>query len=291
MHPQCFNCDRKQGEKIANLLLFDEKQKFELNKIINHYLDHVDISITNPEAMGDLWLLFREFTGIDDPYKEIKHYYNMEVLKCYDELSSMIECSDNPFVTALKAAITGNLIDFSANHTFDLQLLKQMLKDVLEKPLAIDDSSELFQDFKTGKQLLYIGDNCGEIVLDKLFLEVITKTFPQISIYYAVRECPIGNDVTLVDANEVHMSDVANVITNGYPSMGVVLDKSSPQFQDIFSASDIIISKGQGNYEGLFSCIHPHLYFLFMSKCPIISAPLHVSDFSIICKKQSAESI
>ena len=287
MHKQCFLCNHKQADKLAALCSLNDEQTKELKSIIQSYLDQIDMSIINPEAMGALWLRFRHYTGMDDPYKDIKHYYNMEVMKCCDELQRMIQESKDSFVTALKIAITGNLIDFSANHPFDMALLKEMLQDVLDKPLAIDDSAELRQDICKVSSLLYIGDNCGDIVLDKLFLQLIAKEYPSLHIRFVVRDCPIGNDITMVDAAQVHMEEVCEVISNGFPSMGVVLEKSSPEFQAYFQKADVIICKGQGNYEGLLPCDNDHLYFLFMSKCPIISKPLHIEDFSIVCMKRN----
>lgn len=287
MYKECFTCDVKQAEKIAKLLSLPDAKQEELENIIKDYLKTVDMKKTNPEVMGDLWSLFRDFTGIDDPYKEIKHYYNQEVMKCSSEIRNIITSSDDPFITALKAAITGNLIDFSASHSFDMVLLKKMLHELLQKNLKIDDSEKLRHDLQKAQQVLYIGDNCGEIVLDKLFIQVLKELYPQLHITFAVRGYPIANDITHVDAAEVGMAEVADIIDNGDGSMGVVLEKADSQFQEHFAKADVIIGKGQGNYEGLLPCENDHLYFLFMAKCRLIAAPLHAEVMDIICMKRS----
>lgn len=286
MHQQCFECDRKQVNKIKQILSISEKQEKELEVIVNNYIKTVDMNKTNPEVMGEIWKLISNYTGNNNPYKEVKSYYNQEVLKVKDEIQNIIYSSNDIYYTAIKIAVVGNLIDFSANHQFDMNILKSMIYDILNKELSIDDSAQLKESLSTAKSVLYIGDNCGEIVLDKMFIEVIKKIYPQIDFYYGIRGQPIINDVTIDDATEVNMHEIAEVISNGDGSLGTVLEKTSHKFQEVFKKVDLVICKGQGNYEGLISETRNNLYFMFMAKCNIIAEPLGLETLSIVCMKK-----
>lgn len=286
MHKQCFECDKKQVNKIKKILSLNKVEETELGDIVERYLEAIDINKTNPEVMGEIWNLISDYTGNNNPYKEIKSYYNQAVLMVKDEVEEIICSSDDPYYTAIKIAIIGNLIDFSANHQFDLEILKSMINDILNKELSINDINQLKVDLSIAKTVLYIGDNCGEIVLDKIFIKLLKKLYPEIHFYFGVRGQPIINDVTIDDALEVNMEEVADIISNGDGSLGTVLNKTSKEFKDRFKEVDVVICKGQGNYEGLISETRKNLYFMFMAKCDIIAKPLGLEMLSIVCMKK-----
>lgn len=283
MHKDCIQCDIKQSDKIKKMLSLDSEKECQLNEIIASYLKTVDMRKTNPEVMGELWSKISEYLGNQDPYKSIKTYYNLELMKYENHISNLIYNSSDKFKTALKISIVGNLIDFSSNHTFDINTLLEMIDNILNNDLAIDDSLSLFNELKEAKNVLYLADNCGEIVLDKIFIRHIKKLFPKINVYYGVRGAPIVNDVTLEDAKQVNMQEVATIISNGDIALGTVLNHTSFAFRNIFDSSDVIISKGQGNYEGLLGNNKKNLFFLFMAKCNLIASPLHIPKLSIVC--------
>lgn len=219
--------------------------------------------------------------GQDDPYRALRTFYNAEVLRLAPQLRAQIAEAPDPLSMALRLAISGNLIDFAARHTFSLRMLKEKLMTV--EALAIDDSALLFEALADANHLLYLGDNCGEIVLDKLFIESLKGRFPQLHVAFGVRGRPIVNDVTRMDASQVRMEDVAEVISNGDGALGTVLDHTSPAFRRVFAEADVVICKGQGNYESLMTCGKPNLFFLFMAKCEIVASPLGVPVLSIVC--------
>ena len=156
------------------------------------------------------------------------------------------------------------MIDFGAKYQLDVM---DTINKVMETKLAIDDSQKLRQDLKQANTLLYIGDNCGEIVLDKLFLESIK--LPEM--YFVVREGPIINDITMDDAKMTGIDKVAKVITTGDDSPGAVWESASKDFKDHFTNADVVISKGQGNLEGLIDVRHDHIYFLLITKCDLMA--------------------
>lgn len=242
---------------------------------------------TNPEIMGEVWKIITRIINNDNPYKKIKQYYNKELLNIKDDLNNIIINSNDPFRTALKLSIIGNLIDFTSKNKFSINDLKHRLNIAENNNFVIDNSSQMIEDLKTAESLLYLGDNCGEIVLDKLFIEVIKKYYPNLKVFYGVRGKPIVNDVTIDDALMVSMSEVAEVISNGDLAIGTVLNNTSLEFQNIYYNSDIVICKGQGNYESLYLSNKLNLYFLFMTKCEITADILKIPVLSIVCLKNN----
>nr|MDA3843302.1 ARMT1-like domain-containing protein [Candidatus Kapabacteria bacterium] len=151
------------------------------------------------------------------------------------------------------------------------------IKDVYKKSestlFEIDGRRHLQSDIKNSDMILYLGDNCGEIVFDKLLISTIKKEFPDKKIIFAVRSAPIINDITIEDAEYVRMSELAEVIANGYDAPGTILEFCSDEFLDIYRNADLIISKGQGNYEGL-SDETENIFFLLTAKCDVVAESL-----------------
>ena len=282
----CIGCNIEQVNKIIKLLDLSREQGEKIVKAVLGYLSNADYTKSNPQFMGSTWGIICDFIGNEDPYKSIKVHYNSEMLKMYNEITDIIEASPNKFITALKIAITGNLIDFAANYSFSLEELKQKISGGKNLRFDIDQSNELYNKLKRARSLLYIGDNCGEIVLDKIFIEIIKNEFPGINIFYGVRGKPVVNDVTREDARMVEMEKAATVIENGDGSSGTVLSLVSEEFRKIFDDADVIISKGQGNYESLQTADREGIFFLFMAKCELVAELLGVNTKSIVCIEQ-----
>ncbi len=199
------------------------------------------------------------------------------------DIYDYIDQSSDPLYKALECAIKGNLIDFGAKHTFSQELLKQLIfKDI---QLTIDDSKQLFDELSYSQSLLYLCDNCGEIKLDLIFIDYIHKYYPHLHIYLNVRSQPILNDICMNDLKTLNIPDYIHITHNGFRASGVLYEHSSKEFQQLFNNCDVIISKGQGNFEALSDTCKNHLYFLFMSKCEIVSQLLNIDNMSIVCKK------
>ena len=282
MHRDCFQCDLKQVNKISQLLSLDKKVEDQLYQDVQAYLDTCDMQKTNPEIMAELWQIMAKRTNQENPYKELKSYYNQYLLSLLPQIKNWIQ---GDLLTALKVTIAANLIDFSAKDKLTEEEIIQMLFKAKDLNVAVDDSHELLKQLEKSQTLLYLGDNCGEIVLDKLFLSMLKQRYPQLTIYYGVRGQAIVNDVTMEDAMQVNMRTVAKVISNGDGSLGTVLSRCDLYFQQLFKEVDVVIGKGQGNFEGLVSSDKENLYFLFMVKCPIVSGMTHTNIEDIICMK------
>ncbi len=289
MKENCKKCDINQIKKVCSILSLDKNKEKELEEAIKYYLDTVDMNKCNPEVMGEIWSIMSEIINDDNPYREIKKYYNEEIMKIIPDVLNIINCEENKLEAALKISICGNLIDFAAKHEFNLDMLLSKIEEVSNKELEIDDSKNMFSKLKQSKSLLYLGDNCGEIVLDKIFIDEIKKNNPELKVFYGVRGKPVVNDVTVDDAEMVNMTESAEVISNGDGGLGAVLKNCSEEFRRIYNNVDIVICKGQGNYESLLNSRRDNLYFLFMAKCENVTGPLNIPHMSIVCMKNREE--
>lgn len=285
----CLLCNLKQVLTVTDLVKLDYSRKEVIMRDVLGYLQNTNYQRSNPEVIKGTWDIITKHINNTNPYREIKTYYNSELIKIEDNIRNLIDESDNKFNAALKIAITANLIDFAASHTFDENMLLEKINSINKQNIAIDDSHRLYDKLKTAKTLLYLGDNCGEIVIDKIFIGKIIEMFPKIKVYFGVRGEPIVNDVTLEDANMVQMGEVAEVISNGDGSLGTVIEKTSMAFRDIFYNADVIIAKGQGNYESLSEIDRNHIFFLFMAKCNAVASSLNVANMSILCAEYSTK--
>jgi len=230
-----------------------------------------------PELARTMQRNLRVFLNDPDPYKTLKTHYNQILLTMYDELQTKVTSSSFPFITAMRMAIAGNVIDFAAKHQLNI---KESIEKVVHANLAIDDSIALQRDIEKAESVLYIGDNAGEIVLDKLFIETIAHK----NLTFAVREQPVLNDATRTDAKETGLDTLCDIITTGDDSPGVILETSSATFLQHFNNADVVIAKGQGNLEGLIDC-HRTVYFLFVAKCEYMADRIGVPVKSFVVMK------
>lgn len=231
--------------------------------------------LSSPEIQKLLHNKFSEIIEVSDPYSEEKKNSNRIALKLYEEWKPKVLKSENPFDLALRLAIAGNIMDYGANNNFNIH---KTIETVLTSSFAINHSKTLQKKIKHAKKILYLGDNAGEIVFDRLFIETIMHN----NVTYAVKGSPVLNDVTIKDAQIVGMDLVSNVISNGYDAPSTVLHQCSKEFVEIYNSADIIISKGQGNFEGLFQQNDSRIFFLMMVKCDVIADLLNVKKGSFV---------
>lgn len=280
---QCLACLVNQVIKVAHMI--DAKDKDGLYQKVFDYLSHVDLNKTNPEMIGDTFDIIKDHTRCLDPYYDVRKYYNELFMKQSDQFYELINNSDDSFLEAIKYAIIGNIIDFNPMHNINSQDIMKVFDEVKNRELVIDDTNYLKKDIVKAQTLLYLGDNCGEICLDKLLIQEILKINPHLHIYFGVRGTPVINDSIEEDAYFVGMDDYATIISNGDQSLGTILSRVSEEFQNVYQKADIVIAKGQANYESL-SDENKNIYFLLMSKCEVIAKDIGVSCQSLICLRK-----
>ena len=275
---ECIPCTINSYLRLVKTGVIPENQQEAILRRLLKGLAVIDYDKSPPVLGRRMHRLICELIEVPDPYHQIKEKYNQMMLDLYSKFEGLINGSEDSFDTAMRLAIAGNVIDFGCQHQFDVM---ETIDQVMGAKLSIDDSRHLRDDLKQADSLLYIGDNCGEIVLDKLFLNYMNVPRK----FFAVRARPIINDVTFYDAKMTGMEKVAKVITTGDDTPGVVWESTSKEFKDIFRNSDVIISKGQGNLEGLLDVPHSHIYFLLVTKCDLIAERLGTEKEQFVVKK------
>lgn len=274
---ECLPCIVNSYLRLIKTGVIPETQQEPILRRLLKFLSQVDYDQSPPVLGRRLHRLIREFLQNTDPYQKIKEEYNRMMSGLYSEFREIVEQSSDSFDVAMRLAIAGNVIDFGPQYNFDVM---DAINRVRGAKLAIDDSRHLRNDLENATTLLYIGDNSGEIVFDKLFLEKIN--LPEM--YFTVRGGPIINDATLDDAEIIGMNNVAKVITTGDDAPGVVWESASKQFKQILNQSDVILAKGQGNLEGLID-IPKNIYFLLVTKCELIGERLGTRPGEFVVKR------
>lgn len=289
LHVDCVPCLCNQVLKAIRLLQPDANDAF-IKRILDRVMDFLkreDLLAYPPPRVGQgVYRILGEELGDPDPYAHLKKVTNEKAMQYEQFARDLISKSKDRMAIALKLAIIGNSVDFAAHNSVDID--KEM-RDVKKSKIAIDDSPSLFADLKSAGQILYIGDNSGEIVFDKLFIQEILRQFLVARITFAVRGGPIINDATLEDAHAIGLDTVVPVITSSQ-SPGVLLEESSAEFKSAFHEADLILVKGQGNFEALSEPNLPastkgHVYFLLLAKCGVMEKVFNTPIGSLIVKK------
>ena len=276
MHPDCKKCFLEQAEKLLTKQRVSDGIAEDIISRLQFFIDrHVDNNLMAPEVSCLMHRLIKKAINVDDLYEKEKHYYNNLLLNQEEEIRSKIRKSDDPFRTALLYALAGNIIDLGPRRSFDV---KNSLSAAISEIPVIDHSLLLKDKLENASTVLYLGDNAGEIVLDKLFIETINHP----DLYFATRGGNVINDITYKDALNVGITKVAKVISNGYDAPSTLLNRCSSEFRDIFDKADIIISKGQGNLEGLINNLNKKIFFLLMVKCNVIAEIIGVEEKSAV---------
>jgi uncharacterized protein with ATP-grasp and redox domains len=275
----CIPCIVSNFLKLLKTGIISEDAREPAMRRLLMLLSETDYQQSPPVLGREIHRMIRQALNNPDPYREIKNKFNLMILDMYSDLRQMVITAKDPFDTAMRLALAGNVIDFGSQYQLDVL---ETINRVINSHLAIDDSKKLKEDLKSAKCLLYIGDNCGEIVLDKLFIEQIKVA----NIYFAVRSGPVINDITIDDALMAGMDKIAKIITTGDNAPGAVWESTANEFKHVFKNADVIISKGQGNLEGLID-VPGNLYFLFVSKCDLIARQVGAGMGDFIVKQSS----
>jgi len=222
----------------------------------------------SPPLMGrEIHRTVRVLTGLDDPYREVKDFYNRFAMDMYDDLKNKVAASARPLETAVKLSIAGNIIDFGVSSDLDVELVRETIDNALSEPV-FGDINAFAEAVAEAETILYLGDNAGEVLFDRILIE----TLPAAKVVFVTRGGPVINDVTLADAQAVGLPALARVMDNGTDVPGTALSECSDAFVKEFEKADMIISKGQGNYETLSESGRAgKVFFLFKVKCPVVA--------------------
>jgi len=271
----CIPCFVNQTLRAGRLVTNDEKILKQLLDKSGEMIKNIPLHNTPAETGAIVYENIRVITGVEDPYKKIKEENIKQAKALYPKLKELIKTSENKLLTALRIAVAGNVIDLGVAKKFDIE---KDLEVILKQDFGIFNF-DLFQDhLKKAKNILYIGDNAGESVFDKILIEEMNK--PTI---FVVREAPIINDATYEDAIQSGLHEVAEIVSSGSRAPGTILSLCNEKFLKLFEEADMVISKGQGNYEGL-SDVKRSVFFLLKAKCYVIAHDLKLKEGDIVLK-------
>jgi len=273
---QCLSCLVGQAVKTANYTNAENKE--ELYKKIFHKMSDLDFNKTSPEVFGECYEIIKAHVGSDDPYKSIKTFYNKMFLDRLEEYDSKIKNLEE----AIIYSIVANIIDFNPVHVNVEEDIKYFFSNVYAHEFSVNHISSLVKDIKKAKSILYIGDNCGEICFDMLLIKRIKEVNPSCKIFFGVRGAAVVNDNNEEDAYFVGMDKYATIISSGDNTQGTILTRTSKEFNQIFEQADLVISKGQANYETLNE-EKKHIYFLLMVKCSAIAGYIGAKERTLVC--------
>jgi len=277
----CIPCLQRQALKAIREVSDDpELQEQILREVINTLIE-TDWHKTPPELAHKIHKIVRDKTGGIDPYKKLKKESNDIVLEIYPELKAMVKRSENPINSAIKLSIAGNIMDFGALDDFNIH---ETIDQVMAQEIDKENYTLFLSKLNPAKTILLFADNAGEIVFDKLLIETLLsmKNFDKIS--YCVKGGPVINDATIEDAKYVRIDKIKNLnfraTCNGDKGTGPI--RNSSEVKSWISEHDLVISKGQGNYEGLSQ--FNGIFFMLMAKCHIVAEDLGVDVGSIVLK-------
>lgn len=281
---ECGPCFLRQAREAMDLSTDDELLKMELMEDIFEFLhDNFKLGANSNSTGSAMHNMIKQKTGCRDPYHKEKIEGNEIALKYLPDVKKILE-NDDSLENYVKIAIIGNILDFGA-FTLDDDI-ESVIKDSLKKDLVIKDIEEFEESLKTNDNVLYLVDNTGEIVFDKLLLAKIKEYGLNITI--AVKSEPILNDACMEEALDAGLDEFGEIVEIGAGTVGYVDSEISDEFRKIFDAHRFIISKGMGNYEGLteIDLSEKEIYFLLCSKCGTISKDIGVNLHDMLLFKK-----
>lgn len=221
----------------------------------------------------------KERYKLQEDFTKEKHYFNQMMLGKEAEISAIVSHTSDPLKLALQYSMTGNYIDFGSMNVVDEEYLEKLLNTVQERPIDEETYSTLRKELDTATKLVFITDNCGEIVLDKVFIKVLKNLYTYLEITVIVRGGETLNDATLADAEEIGLTDIVKVISNGNDIAGTCMKKLSVEARSALEQADIILSKGQANFETLRGC-GKNIYYIFLCKCDMFAKRFGVEKYT-----------
>jgi len=263
---ECIPCFVRQAFDAVILVTNDEKIRERILRQVLFRLANVSFDNPPPYIGRDIHRIIKLLSGNSDPYLEIKKDSNTLAIKLMPSLKKLIKRSSDSFETAVRLAIAGNIIDCVRGDHLSEKKIQKTISQCLDQPLSKDTIDELRREIGKASNILYLGDNSGEVFFDKLFIDELQGN----NITFVVRGAPIINDALMDDARMAGLDRLVRVLDNGSDVPGTILEECSDEFKRYFMEADLVIAKGQGNFETLRDD-KKKIFFLFKVKCPVIA--------------------
>ena len=247
-----------------------EEQRIRFIQGVYELLGGMSLTDTAPKATRDIMHLREEMFGPEKDYASLKSRYNAKVMKYEDRIRAEIQAAPDPLKRAIQYSIYGNYIDFTVPQGVEDEKLEALLE--ASSGFVVDEKKleAIRRELSGARELFFLLDNCGEIVLDKLFMEEIRREFPDIAITAVVRGGDFANDVTVKDAEETRLSEVAEILPNGDDIGGTMPERMSEEARNRLLSAKLIFAKGEGNFETLWGCGW-NIYYFFLCKCELFA--------------------
>lgn len=275
---KCIDCCRKKASGfITDSELSEEIQQKALKELADLLEEGAVLSA--PELMSRMLSLIDPYTGIQATYEAPKKLFDDLLLSKEEFIMNEIYKDEDPFLAAIQFAVTGNYIDFAGVDDVQESKLQELLDNRANITLDKEELDSLRKELAHAKRLLYITDNAGEIVLDKLFIRTLKSLYPNLEIAVLARAIPVLNDATVEDARAIGMEKYARVLSNGTHIPGTIIDSLPDESAIWLDDADLCIAKGQGNFESLRGCGR-NIYYLFLCKCSLFTETFQVEQFA-----------
>ena len=281
----CIPCFVRQALDAVRLVTDDEGIHERVLREVLRAAGEMDLR-QSPPAMGrHIHRAVRELVHGGDPYSQMKDRFNRLALDMCPKLEARIGNAPNPTEMAVRLAIAGNVIDPAATGNLDEAHVYEAIDRALAAPLD-GDVAAFLDAVSQADAILYLADNAGEIVFDRLLIEQMLKLAPGVNVTVAVRGMAVLNDATMEDARAAGLTRLVEVIDNGTDVPGTILEECSEAFRERFWSADLVIAKGQGNYETL-SEVEADIVFVLMAKCPVIARDLGCPVGSLVVRRSA----
>ena len=279
----CIPCFVRQALDSARLVTDDEQIHEQVIREVLRLAADLDMSQSPPVIGQQIHRLIRSLVGSTDPYRQLKRRSNQLALQMCEELEISVKTAKDPLETAIRLAIGANIIDLGVK----TQIAESDIEKVIKGCLTADFDNKHIEEFRDAAnqaaKILYLADNAGEIAFDRLLIEQL----PFEKVTLVVKGEPVINDAVMEDAKAVGLTNIVKVIDNGSDGPGTILENCSQAFRNSFENADLIIAKGQGNYETL-SDIDKNIFFILKAKCPVIAGDLDCEVGEMILRKSQA---
>jgi damage-control phosphatase, subfamily I len=279
----CIPCFVRQALDSARLVTDDEQIHEQVLRAVLRLASDLDMSQSPPAIGQQIHRLIRELVGNNDPYHRIKKRFNNLALELFPDLRKQIVGSNDRLETAIRFAIAGNIIDFAVKTSLAASDIEKTISDSLSGYLNPAQIQGFKNTVTEAEKILYLADNAGEIVFDRLLIEQL----PYEKVTVVVKGNPVINDATIEDADVAGLTRIVEVIDNGSDAPGTILETCSQTFRDHFEDADLIVAKGQGNYETL-SDADKNIFFILMAKCPVIARDLGCEVGQMILQRSNS---
>ena len=282
----CMFCMIKRNDEIYSQYEDNEDKRIAFVKTVMSIISKSSPSDSAPLISTKVVRALSKITDINDHYIEEKNHSNDLILKMEKEILQNIDNADDKLISAIQYSLAGNYIDFGAMSNISDDSLKIIIDKAHEFIINEDIAYRFKSDLQNAKSLVYLTDNAGEIVFDKMLIQTIMVHYPDIKINAIVRGYPIYNDATIQDAISVGLTDFVDVCDNGFDAPGTVLTHINKKSRDLIDNADLIISKGMGNFETLYGC-KKNIYYSFLCKCVYFTKRFGMKQFESVFKNES----